>query len=129
MFKCTIQWFLAYSELVVCPSLPSILEHFLPPTKETHTWFKAPLLFWLRDQLLLERQMSLLLSFSFVIQFLPYKFQNWGREGEDQGKEAKVVLLSWQDDQNFPVCLTLMKFFRIQDFHGQTQKFQANWDG
>lgn len=66
--------------------------------------------------------MSLLLSFSFVIQFLPYKFQNWGREGEDQGKEAKVVLLSWQDDQNFPVCLTLMKFFRIQDFHGQTQK-------
>lgn len=76
---------------VVRPSLQSILEHFSPPTKETHTWFKAPLLFWLRDQVLLEREMSLLLSFSSVTQFLPYKFQNWGREGEERGKEAKVV--------------------------------------
>ena len=79
MFKCTIQWFLAYSELVVRPSLPSILEHSLPPTKETHTWFKAPLLFWLRDQLLLEREMSLLLSFSFVIQFLPLQIPELGQ--------------------------------------------------
>ena len=38
------------------------------------------------------------------------------------GKEANVVLLRWQDDQTFPVCLTLMRFFRTQDFHGQTQK-------
>lgn len=66
--------------------------------------------------------MSLLLSFSFVIQFLPYKVQNWGREGEDWGKEAKVVLLRWQDDQTFLVCQRLMKFFRIQAFYGQTQK-------
>lgn len=107
---------------VVRPSLPSILENFSPPTKETHTWFKAPLLFWLRGQLLLEREMSLLLSFSSVTQFIPYKFQNWGREGEERGKEANVVLLRWQDDQTFPVCLTLMRFFRTQDFHGQTQK-------
>lgn len=64
---------------------------FLPPTKETDTWFKALSFFGSGTSYCWRDKCHSFLSFSFVIQFLPYKFQNWGREGEDQGKEAKVV--------------------------------------
>lgn len=89
MFKCTIQWFLAYSELVVCPSLPSILEHFLPPTKETHTWFKAPSPFLAQGPVIAgERNVTSFIIFPLLFNS-PLQIPELGQEGEDQGKRQR----------------------------------------
>lgn len=70
----------------------------------------------------MDREVSLLLLFFLVIKFLPKEFQDWSRELRTQGKDTKVILLSWQDEQTFLVYLALRNFLGYGNFNGKIGK-------